>query len=500
MGLNNSMSYHVINIIGRWEKWIGRRLTGGKEVTPLLESGKLKVESLTSYTDEKSTQVHSTVQDNNIDDAVVESKTFSIADANISEREIGQIKDTAFAANTETVPPISTTTDTVTTAAVDTIPTTIAPTTATVISVDNEKSEVERQVENITEKDLSAERERLVSILNMCLEEPDKTWLRPELLSTSPTEKDKNEEQVDRPFFLTDSSEEKSWEKAITAMVSAKYELEPTNSLEVKEKSQEEIIAELEGMQKTVEKITGYVAESAGDDSVEFVRMEMLGETSSLLGSKKESAAMIDEKQEIPEIVVDIDEQGTNDVMKTQTMPKRVSTVRTDDHDSQFSGKTEPSIIIEEKEDITDNFDDNINGFTDAFQTVTVTDILSSDEELPKGSPSMKSKHNNVLDVLDVLTDVDFEVNSSKETWKKSESNSNYDDGVFAADVEVVISNDDDIMKDSEPMSPMNSAAVEEEEILEEKKKGNVVVTFALRTIDVTFFVTEKALTVCCCC
>lgn len=63
----------------------------------------MKVESLTSYTDEKSAQVDSTVQDNNIDDAVVESKTFSIADANISEREIGQIKDTAVAANTETV-------------------------------------------------------------------------------------------------------------------------------------------------------------------------------------------------------------------------------------------------------------------------------------------------------------------------------------------------------------------------------------------------------------
>jgi hypothetical protein len=39
---------------------------------------------------------------NNIDDDVVESKTFSIADANISEREIVQIKDTAAAANTET--------------------------------------------------------------------------------------------------------------------------------------------------------------------------------------------------------------------------------------------------------------------------------------------------------------------------------------------------------------------------------------------------------------
>jgi hypothetical protein len=211
----------------------------------------LKVESLTSYTDEKSVQVDSTVQDNNIDDAVVESKTFSIADANISEREIGQIKDTAVAANTETVPPVSTTTtDTVITAAVNTIPTTIAPTTVTVLSVDNEKSEMEQLVENITEKDLSAERDRLVSILNTCLEEPDKTWLRPELLSTSPTPKHVNEEKVDRPFFFTDSSEEKSWEKVITAMVSAKYELELRNSLEVKEKSQEEIIAELNGMQK----------------------------------------------------------------------------------------------------------------------------------------------------------------------------------------------------------------------------------------------------------
>jgi hypothetical protein len=33
-------------------------------------------------------------------------------------------------------------------------------------------------------------------------------------------------------------------------MVSAKYELELRNSLEIKEKSQEEIIAELDGMQK----------------------------------------------------------------------------------------------------------------------------------------------------------------------------------------------------------------------------------------------------------
>lgn len=123
----------------------------------------MKVESLTSYTDEKSVQVDSTVQDNNIDDAVVESKTFSIANANISEREIVQIKDTAVAANTETVPPVSisstTTTDTVITAAVNTIPTTVPPTTVTVISVDNELSEMEQLVENITEKDLIAERD-----------------------------------------------------------------------------------------------------------------------------------------------------------------------------------------------------------------------------------------------------------------------------------------------------------------------------------------------------
>jgi hypothetical protein len=48
----------------------------------------LKVESLISYKDEKSAQVDSIVQDNNIDDVVVESKTSSTADANIFEPEI----------------------------------------------------------------------------------------------------------------------------------------------------------------------------------------------------------------------------------------------------------------------------------------------------------------------------------------------------------------------------------------------------------------------------
>jgi hypothetical protein len=80
----------------------------------------------------------------------------------LSER-LDKSKITTTDTDTETVPPVSisstTTTDTVTIAAVNTIPTTIVPTTVTVISVDNEKSEMEELVENITEKDLSAERD-----------------------------------------------------------------------------------------------------------------------------------------------------------------------------------------------------------------------------------------------------------------------------------------------------------------------------------------------------
>jgi hypothetical protein len=66
-----------------------------------VESGKWKVESLTSD------KVDSTVQDNNIDDAVVvvESKTFSIASERLYKSKIN--------------------TDTVTIAAINTIPTTM---------------------------------------------------------------------------------------------------------------------------------------------------------------------------------------------------------------------------------------------------------------------------------------------------------------------------------------------------------------------------------------
>ena len=486
----------------------------------------------------------------------------------------------------------------------------------------SEKNEMEMLVEEITEAELYEERVRMITVLQMCLEEPDQTWLSPDLLPVSIIEaQNEKEDQDDTPYFLSPddngkSSTEKLWEKVITAMVSAKNELEAVSTLESKEKSQEDKIAELYEMKGVVDKITDYVEESAGIKSADFLRMELLGESSSLydesnLLSSLNGSTKNEEQKDSSEKIAEIDVKDTKKVVEMQSMSK--DEVTKDSNSLDGLKNNFDSNLVEEKKNI-DVVNDNAKGFTRKFETAVVPDIIPNEDktsvssnfddkfdnvdvpdvtqtedkphmrpefdenfktvdvadDIPKKDKrsmksnfdkrfetvvvadvipnedkrSMKSDFDDVLEtevVVDVmpsedkrslksdftsndifetvvvadvlpseedphmrtpfatskkvqtLYDVDFEVKTSK-GFGKSTSNE-YDDGFSVAHAEVLTSDNDDVMKDTEPM---NSAAVEEEPV-ESKKKQNAVVTFTLRTLDISLFIVEKTITVSSC-
>lgn len=336
-------------------------------------------------------------------------------------------------------------------------------------------------VGGITEADLDAERNRLVSVLTLCLEEPDQTWLQPDLLPV----------ENKQPFFLspaayTESSfnmseDDEAWEKIITEMVSIKNDLEIASSL-TKTLNKDEMINELYEMNRLVEKITNGVAETAGKDSAEYLRAALLGEDSLSQDDKLDS--QIDYNEINGDINDDTKDQKVisdlqNEVPVTaEIVPEIIS--ESIDELANGSGPT----LAEEIEDM----DGKVDTVAYEYQTVVIADIISSVEEFAtRPSPAAEVKP------MEILTDVDFQLNTPKVDIQNGQ-NQFLDDEVevYAAEVEVVTNYDDEFIEEEKRM---NSAAVEEESPGIEKK-DNVVVIFALRTLDVTFFVVEKFFTI----
>ncbi len=452
------------------KNWIGKRLGGARNRDNEIP----KLESSTSF--QKSDVMN--VNDEKIDEFALESKMDSIQDAVVIPVESNVVVE-----NIKNIEP-----DIVKVGA-----------TETTASLNGEGNELDKLVEEVTGSDVYAERARLISVLRLCLEEPEESWLRPDLLPASISEplETKKEDITTRPFFLFSDdddgddtmSDEEAWEDTITAMVSAKNELEAVSSLDTKEKSKEEMISDLYEMQKIVEAITNSVAKSAGEASAEFLRMEMLGETSALSSSQGSSG-----KRDSVDIVEQVDKQSTTfqetvEAFDTQSMQdKSLYETNSDILQGVLPVNNMASSFTEERQDKSNVSDDGITGFTEVIPTVVVADLLPSEEEIPFQSSTVRSNNNKV----EILSDVDFEINTSKK-FEKINGN-NFDSDEFAvADVEVVINGDDDIMQDA---NTMNSAAVAEEESLDKEKRDNVVIQFTLRTLDVLFFVAEKSLTV----
>ncbi len=323
--------------------------------------------------------------------------------------------------------------------------------------------EVEDIIGEVSQDDLNAERKRLVSILVECLEKPEENWLRPDFL-------ERNESR--KPYFLSRDNEptdnalndEEVWEKVIVEMVSAKTELE-TALASMGDISRDEVISELFKMKSAVDNIIRYVSDCAGNDSAEFLRKKFLGETSlshvKTTNSDTSPGAYVNEMYVIDEFQISTEEF----IFEATSAPKGLQ----------------------------ENIYEAGNDFDEIYESVLVADVISSEGETPNRSTSI-SKVNQATSI----SDVDYEMNFSEESFYKTGNKKYQDDTsdieVTAADVEVVIGNDGDFI--IEENNGIGSAAVVDEKTSSSKKKNNIFLTLTFRTLDVLLFVTEKAITV----
>ncbi len=341
-------------------------------------------------------------------------------------------------------------------------------------NVANVRNEVEidmnMDIGDVTESELNTERLRLIAVLQSCLEQPEQTWLRPELLSNDEVGnvyEQKHEQENESYFFSQRPStinqkatnepflpspndfieEEDPWEKVITELVTAKSELEVASELNgIGTMSKEEIVIELYNMQQTVDAITISVQAAAGQASANYLRTELLGESQKDVNSFESSVSA-------EPFSIDLDD----------TIVQEVETVDTPLTSESFREVSDPS------------------------ETVVIADVIESDKSSPATTAMPKSPET-------VPADVEFRVSKFDEVQRDTSDSQLNDDYVLAADVELVT--DDVEVETVKESNTMNSAAVNEEESNESEQKDNVILTLTLRTLDVLFFVTEKTITV----
>ena len=308
------------------------------------------------------------------------------------------------------------------------------------------KSEIDDiSLESIPEEDLKSEMERIVSVLRSCLEEPETTWLKPELLVN----------ETKRPFFVSANNEndevlenEEAWEKVIIEMVSAKSELEA--ALEVKDMTTDQKLKQLAKLKDMVDRITYYVSECAGDASASYLRKainEQIQEASNF--NIKNSNQVDVQTKDIPEAQVE--------------------------DDLSVKGRTEW------ENDMESNFEEAID---DQYETVVIADIVSNEaEEAPTEILTTEAK------TAELFYDIEFEFDESKRSFNNDYSS----DDFLATEVEVIAKDDDFITEDT---GGMNSAAADDESSSEPPQDRNMVAELTLRTLDVLFFIAEKTFTV----
>lgn len=308
------------------------------------------------------------------------------------------------------------------------------------------KSEIDdTSLEAIPEEDLKNEMERIVSVLRSCLEEPETTWLKPELLVN----------ETKRPFFLSPNNEndevlenEEAWEKVIIEMVSAKSELEA--ALEVKDMTTDQKLKQLAKLKDMVDRITYYVSECAGDASASYLRKAMNEQIQEASNFNSKNSNQVD--------------------VQTKDMPE----AQVED-DLSLKGRTEW------KNDMESNFEEAID---DQYETVVIADIvLNEAEEAPTEILPTEAK------TAELFYDIEFEFDESKRSFNNDYSS----DDLLATEVEVIAIDDDFITEDT---GGMNSAAADDESSSEPPQDRNMVAELTLRTLDVLFFIAEKTFTV----
>ncbi len=347
----------------------------------------------------------------------------------------------------------------------------------------------------ITKADLDEERARLAASMEVCLEMPGKTWLTPSTISSpkqeisEDVEGPKNETSTEEVFdayyvkesktevvSISDEELDRMVSAPITTMVLARNDLEAQINDETETfDNQDDIIAELNEMKKTVDMIASLAASSAGYKASEALRNELLG------ASKEDGGSLLSSLDDIIGII----EAQAREAEESRIAQAREAEERLKRENESRNFVLENTDIDVEVQTITDVQVEVVDVTNDAF-VVEKEDIFTSEK--------------NRVDV-EIIADADFQVVSSATSMpKRVEAKGDGSNQFEYANVELITDDEVDVMtggvKDLNSAAFDDSRAVEVDENSNSEEKRPLAVTLALRTIDILLFVIEKTLTV----
>jgi len=344
---------------------------------------------------------------------------------------------------------------------------------------------------SLTTDEVSMERTKLLKALCQCLADPSSTWLTPEII---------------RQINIAESGasddctfEEDSMRDLISIMISTRDELEAIAKAEAfigtddKDYNENFVIQEgISQIQTMVEAIVSTAEVGAGKEAAKNLRSSLTSELCSdgkivVEHTENSKVNKINEKTKKDQFV-------TSDLLKIELDTEEATTM------------IECNVLTELTDDsmIPDNlYDSSYNEDVVVVDSDVVTDMIRSDKN-NVGSKSMKNKKNINKAFFDVdVTEVDIQTTTSKQ-W-----NGNEEDTIeitTSTPVIEIIQADNDI--DDIRLNKLESnnanehlqegvrSSYEDNDKTHSLEDKNVFGDLALRSLDITFFLAEKTLTV----
>ncbi len=383
----------------------------------------------------------------------------------------------------------------------------------------------------LTKADLDEERARLAASLEVCLEMPGKTWLTPSTVSSTDKEKSKDieglknetstkdvsdafnvKESITEDINVSDEELDRMVSAPITTMVLARNDLEAQINDESEVfNNQDDIIAELKEMKKTVDMIASLAASSAGYDASEALRNELLGASQedggSLLSSLDDIIGIIEAQARETEARREAQARQAEErrvAQARQAEARREAQARESEVKRAAQAKEAEEKLKSKTESRNYVFEDakiDVEVQTLADVQVEVVDVVNDSFVMEK-EESFTSGENRVERVdVEIVADADFKVVSSVEsTSQKEEPKFDGSSQFEYANVELITDDEVDVItrevKDLNSAAFDDSRAIEVDETSSSEEKRPLAVTLALRTIDILLFIIEKTLTV----
>lgn len=334
----------------------------------------------------------------------------------------------------------------------------------------------------VTASDLETERRRVFQGLCDCLDNPSESWLG----ATFPTrehDKDEIQDMPDLPHYASPvgssskmtSANENLWEQLITTMVLTRDDIEAelSDNLESYEK-EEEIIEELQKLEKRINIICSQATASAGPEASQSLLTKLKGREDS---SQPSILWLID----------DIIDQR-NQRIKTQndtSMQDMIYNKNSYDLNGLEMEKIDVPVTSADRSIPTlDDSEIISEDSNDRYETVVVSEVVPGDVIHPKVSNARSYS----------LADADFEILSTTNAATTTSTTMEDSDDVLSvyANVEIVSDDEADFIKEDD--RKLNSAAVEDQTV--QSKDPPIFIKLFLRSIDVSLFVIEKSITV----